>query len=98
MNILPKDFTAQEKLVAEALDELGIRYAQQAEFGNYTVDFFSDSGIVFEADGVHGHFKKADEKRDDELLKNNEILDVVHITSVTKSKILEELKEYLWRE
>ena len=96
MPIVPRDFTQQEKLVAEALSELGIGYTQQLEFGTYTVDFFlPDNNIVIEADGVWGHLRKADRKRNSELLEaNTEIKDILHVKSTTKSEILKEIKEY----
>ena len=31
MNLRPKDYTAQENLIAQVLDELGLRYDQQYE-------------------------------------------------------------------
>lgn len=97
MPIVPKDYTAQEKLVAEVLDALGIGYAQQVEFNQYTVDFYlPDNSIVIEADGKWGHLKKADAKRDAELKMCNsqEILDVFHIKGITKSEIMKEIQEF----
>lgn len=95
MPVLPRDFTQQENLVAEVLSELGIGYAQQVEFGTYTVDFFlPDNGVVIEADGFWGHLRKADRKRDTELKTNTEIKDILHISSTTKSGILQEIQEY----
>ena len=94
--ILPRDFTGQENLVAEALSELGVGYVQQLEFGTYTVDFFlPDNGLVIEADGFWGHLRKADRIRDAALLETNiEIKDILHIKSTTKSGILQEIQEH----
>ena len=40
MNLTPKDYTKQEKLIAEELVELGFRFAEQYSFFPYTVDFY----------------------------------------------------------
>ena len=95
MNLLPRDFTEQENLIAECLDEFGIRYEQQLEFYPYTVDFFvADIKMVIEADGFYGHLQKQDAKRDEYLLKHKNIDYVIHI----KEKILQEIKDKLWLE
>ena len=95
MNLPPRDFTKQENLIAECLDEFGIRYEQQLEFFPYTVDFFvAELEMVIEADGIYGHLQKKDKKRDEYLLKHQNITHIVHI----KEKILKEIKERLWQE
>ena len=95
MNLLPRDFTEQENLIAECLDEFGIRYEQQLEFYPYTTDFFvADIKMVIEADGFYGHLQKQDAKRDEYLLKHKNIDYVIHI----KEKTLQEIKDKLWLE
>ena len=94
MNILPRDFTDQENLIAECLSEFGLRYSQQHDFFPYTADFYiPDIGMIIEADGVHGHLKKRDVKRDTFLLKQDDVEYLLHIKDSTKSKI----KETLWQ-
>jgi len=95
MTILPKDYTAQENLIAECLSEYGLRYDQQYEFWPYTADFYiPELKMVIEADGRHGHFRKNDVKRDKGLLKLVGIEYIIHIRETTKGKI----KEILWQE
>tara|TARA_R110000824_G_scaffold145924_2_gene314475 strand:- start:2342 stop:2656 length:315 start_codon:yes stop_codon:yes gene_type:complete len=94
LNLTPKDYTAQEKIIAEELDELGFRYAEQYIFFPYTVDFYvPELKLVIEADGKYGHLKKRDAKRDMKLAYNNEIEYILHISALTKSGV----KETLWR-
>ena len=91
---LPKDYTLQENLIAECLSEFGLRYEQQYKFWPYTTDFYiSELKMVIEADGIHGHLRKNDIKRDKGLLKLEEIEYVIHIREMTKEKI----KEILWQ-
>lgn len=93
--MFPRDYTVQELKVAEALDKTGLRYESQAEFGNYTVDFFiAEINTVIEADGVMGHFRKRDRKRDADL-KDMGIDYVIHIRSQNKKDIKEELWQAL---
>ena len=94
MAILPKDYTAQENLIAECLSEFGLRYEQQADFAPYTPDFYlPELKMIIEADGRYGHLHKNDSKRDEILLKLTEIEHIVHIRERTKEKI----KEILWQ-
>ena len=88
--MIPKDFTTQEQLVAQCLDELGLRYAQQVEIDRYTVDFLVEDDIVVEADGYYGHSRKSDNKRNAILLEYKER--IVHITSQTKEQIKLEIE------
>ena len=93
--ILPKDYTAQENIIANCLSEFGFRYDEQHMFWPYTVDFYlRELRMVIEADGKHGHLRKNDVKRDTELLKLMEINHIIHIREKTKEKI----KEILWQE
>ena len=94
MNIRPTDFTSQENIIADCLSEMGIRFEHQKQFGNYTVDFWiADLKFVIEADGVYGHLKKRDVKRDTELMELIEVEYIFHIRADTKKRI----KDELWR-
>ena len=92
--ILPKDYTAQENIIADYLTEFGVRYEQQYGFFPYTVDFYiSELKMVIEADGKHGHLQKNDIKRDDILRMEHGVECILHVRDFTKEKI----KEILWR-
>lgn len=92
MNSLPKDYTKQENIIADCLSEFGLRYDQQYSFFPYTVDFFiPELSLVVEADGIHGHFKQNDAKRDIGLLKLEEVKHVIHIREST----MESIKQHL---
>ena len=96
--LLPRDYTKQENIIAEILSNFGLRYDQQVEFLNYSVDFYvPELNMVIEADGVYGHLKKADKIRDDNLLALEDINSVIHISSSTKTSVLEEF-EYIFEE
>ena len=93
--VLPKDYTAQENIIADCLSDFGLRYDEQHVFWPYTVDFYiPELKMVIEADGKYGHLRKNDAKRDKGLFKLDEIEYVIHIRETTKEKI----KEMLWRE
>ena len=88
MNLPPRDYTAQENIIADCLSELGLRYTEQYEFFPYAVDFLiPDLDMVIEADGKYGHLRKRDRKRDIFLLEQTEVRYVIHIKEVTKAKI-----------
>ena len=88
MNLLPKEYTKQENIIAECLTETGLRYDQQYEFWPYTADFYiPELKMVIEADGKHGHLQKNDAKRDRGLLELEEIEYIIHIRETTKGKI-----------
>lgn len=94
MNIKPTDYTKQENIIAECLSEMGLRFEQQTNFGSYQVDFWiPEIKLVVEADGVYGHLKKRDFRRDTFLLEEPEIDNIFHIKVQTKIDIQEEL----WR-
>ena len=94
MNIKPTDYTKQENIIADCLSEMGLRFEQQTMFGSYQVDFWiPELKLVIEADGVYGHLKKRDVKRDTFLLYKPEIENILHIKFQTKSDIQEDL----WR-
>ena len=87
----PRDFTVQENHIADILSDLGLRYEQQYSIGSRTVDFYlPEMNSVIEADGVYGHLRKADRKRDSELLGLG-ICEIYHIRELTKPNILNTL-------
>ena len=80
------------------MSNLGLRYAEQFNILNYTVDFWvSELNMVIEADGQMGHLRKADAKRDAALLAGQEIQvsQVVHISATDVHVIMEELCQVL---
>ena len=88
MNSPPKDYTKQENLIAEELSRLGLRYDQQVEVYPYTVDFFiPELGMVIEADGIYGHLRKRDTKRDADLMRIYGIENILHIKDSTKKGV-----------
>mgnify|MGYP003651962337 FL=1 len=94
MNLPPKDYTKQENIIADCLSEIGLRYVEQYDFFPYTVDFFvPELNMVIEADGVMGHLKKRDAKRDMFLSTHHEVEYVLHINETTKKRI----KDTLWQ-
>jgi len=91
---LPKDFTQQEVFVQKYLDKTGLRYANQVEFGQYTVDFYvAELNLVIEADGVYGHLRKRDKRRDEHLQELG-IKYIIHV----KEKTYKKIEETLWQE
>ena len=94
MQVLPKDYTPQENLIAECLSEFGLRYEQQYEFWPYTTDFYiPELKMVIEADGKYGHLRKRDIKRDTALGKHDDVVHILHVQVFTKERI----KEILWQ-
>jgi len=91
------DFTKQEIIIGQCLDEMGLRYHEQRQIGKYYVDFLVEDTIVVEADGVFGHFKKADEIRDEALLEMG-VGQIFHIKGQTKKEIYKELQDFLCQE
>jgi|SRR3989344_1232212 len=86
-----RDFTEQEMELAKVLDELGMRYEYQFEVYPYTLDFYIPMHhLVIEADGMYGHYKKADRKRD-LYLKNCGFSDIIRIKGYGFQDILVEL-------
>ena len=91
--MLPKDYTKQENLIADALSEFGLRYDQQVPINQYTADFFvPELGLVIEADGVYGHYRKRDTQRDGDIMRMWGVQDILHIKDSTK----EGIQETLW--
>ena len=93
MRFLPKDFNKQENLIAEELSAMGLRYDQQVPMGKYTLDFWvPEVGLVIEADGVYGHYRKRDTQRDGDIMRMWGVQDILHIKDSTK----EGIQETLW--
>jgi very-short-patch-repair endonuclease len=94
-NIVPhSDYTKQELIVGKCLDEIGLRYHEQRQIGKYYVDFLVEDTIVVEADGIFGHYTKADQDRDEALLELG-VEQIFHIKGQTKKEIYQELQEFL---
>lgn len=89
-----RDFTEQEKLVEKCLNELDLRFEMQTQIGHYTVDFFVEKAIVIEADGALRHLKKADRKRDEDLIALG-VEEIYHIKEKSYKTIMERLKDIL---
>ena len=86
--------TTQEKLVQRCIEELGLRYVEQAKFGQYEVDFLlTELDVVVEADGPFGHLAKRDARRDQDLIDMG-IAEVWHF----REKTLQDIKERLCQE
>ena len=96
MRYLPKDYTTQEQLIADELSELGLRYDQQVDAYPYTIDFFiPELGLVIEADGIYGHLRKRDIKRDADLMRIFGIENILHIKDSTKEGVKDTLCQAL---
>ena len=94
MNSPPRDYTKQENTIAVVLDEFGIRYDQQVHMGPYILDFYiPDIKMCVEADGIYGHLRTREAKRDAFLLSTDLVEHVLHIPEVTKTDI----KEAIWQ-
>ena len=94
MNVLPKDFTAQENLIAQALDEMGLRYEEQYPVYNYLLDFYiPEIKMAIEADGKYGHLRKRDVKRDIKVSNSPDVEYILHVRAFTKKTV----KEILWQ-
>ena len=90
----PRDYTKQENLIADALSEFGLRYDQQVSINQYTADFYvPELEMVIEADGVYGHFRKRDLRRDSDIRRILGIDNILHIKDTTKQGI----KDTLWQ-
>ena len=93
MNLPPKDYTPQENIIAQILDEFGLRYEQQYPLSKYSVDFYiPEIKMCIEADGIYGHFKRRDVKRDRDLMEYPIIKHILRI----KGTAYPEMKETIW--
>ena len=94
MNLPPKDNTPQEIIIGKVLDELGLRYNPQHFFLQFIVAFWiPELGMVIEADGVYGHLKKRDVKRDMALMEVPQVINILHV----KDTQYEQIKETIWQ-
>ena len=85
---LPRDYTAQENIIADCLSEFGLRYEQQADFAPYTPDFYiPELKMIVEADGIYGHLRKSDNKRDSFLIQQEDVEHILHIKDFNKEQI-----------
>ena len=94
MNLPPKDYTSQELIIAQILDEFGLRYEQQYEISKYSLDFYiPELEMGIEADGIYGHFRKRDVRRDFEIMMYPEVKSILRI----EGTVYPEIKETLWQ-
>ena len=92
--MLPKDYTKQENVIAEVLSEIGLRYDQQVPISGYIADFFvPELGMVIEADGIYGHLKKRDVKRDADIMRIYGVENILHIKENSKVGV----QDTLWQ-
>ena len=90
--MLPRDYTKQENLIADVLSELGLRYDQQVPVNQYMLDFFvPEIGLVIEADGVYGHLRNRDMRRDSEIMRVFGVSNILHIKDNTKKGVQDTL-------
>ena len=96
--MLPRDYTKQENIIAQVLAELGLRYDTQVPINQYTADFFvPELGMIIEADGIYGHFKKRDIKRDADLMRIYGVKNILHIKENSKVGVQDTLWQALNR-
>lgn len=96
--MLPRDYTKQENIIAQVLSELGLRYDTQVPINQYTADFFvPELGMIIEADGIYGHFKKRDIKRDADLMRIYGVKNILHIKENSKVGVQDTLWQALNR-
>lgn len=94
MNLPPKDYTKQENIIAQILDEFGLRYEQQYPLSKYILDFYiPEIKMCIEADGIYGHFKRRDVERDTKLMEYPIIKSILRIDGT----IYPEIKETIWQ-
>jgi len=94
--VLPKDYTKQEIIIADVLSDMGLRYDTQVPINQYTADFFvSELGMIIEADGIYGHLKKRDMKRDADLMRIYGVKNILHIKENSKVGVRDTLCQAL---
>ena len=92
--MLPRDYTKQENVIAQVLSDLGLRYDTQVPINQYTADFFvPELGMIIEADGIYGHLKKRDIKRDADLMRMYGVKNILHIKENSKVGV----QDTLWQ-
>ena len=96
--MLPRDYTKQEMIIAEVLSDLGLRYDTQVHVSKYIADFFvPELGMIIEADGIYGHLKKRDIKRDADLMRIYGVKNILHIKDNSKMGVTDTLWQALNR-
>ena len=96
--MLPRDYTKQENVIAQVLSDMGLRYDTQVPINQYTADFFvPELGMIIEADGIYGHFKKRDIKRDADLMRIYGVKNILHIKENSKVGVQDTLWQALNR-
>jgi len=96
--VLPRDYTKQENVIAQVLSDMGLRYDTQVPINQYTADFFvPELGMIIEADGIYGHFKKRDIKRDADLMRIYGVKNILHIKENSKVGVQDTLWQALNR-
>ena len=92
--MLPKDYTKQEIIIANVLSDMGLRYDTQVPMSNYIADFFiSELGMIIEADGIYGHLRKRDVRRDADLMRIYGVKNILHIKENSKVGV----QDTLWQ-
>ena len=92
--MLPRDYTKQENVIAQVLSDMGLRYDTQVPINQYTADFFvPELGMIIEADGIYGHLKKRDIKRDADLMRMYGVKNILHIKENSKVGV----QDTLWQ-
>ena len=96
--MLPRDYTKQENVIAQVLSDMGLRYDTQVPINQYTADFFvPELGMIIEADGIYGHLKKRDIKRDADLMRMYGVKNILHIKENSKVGVQDTLWQALNR-
>ena len=92
--MLPRDYTKQEIVIAQVLSEIGLRYDTQVQVSKYIADFFvPELGMIIEADGIYGHLKKRDIRRDADLMRIYGVENILHINDNSKTGV----RDTLWQ-
>ena len=92
--MLPRDYTKQEMVIADVLSDMGFRYDTQVHISKYIADFFiPELGMIVEADGVYGHLKKRDVRRDADLMRIYGVENILHIKENSKTGV----QDTLWQ-
>jgi very-short-patch-repair endonuclease len=93
-----KKDTRQQFMIATWVKEAGFGSSLEEDFPPYVVDvYISDLHLGIELDGPH-HFKKRDQKRDEELFRDHELIiwrySNTEITDKFKSSFIKNLMNF----
>ena len=81
-------------IIADVLSDMGFRYDTQVHISKYITDFFiPELGLIIEADGIYGHLKKRDVRRDADLMRIYGIKNILHIKENSKVGV----QDTLWQ-